>query len=295
MKVQNNIQRISFKAGLTPSIKVQAARYSAANIERLFRNEGVNASFKNNRAIAYCCGIVNDIFETLTTKYKLPFGAKPPSVTVYNDLELINYSDTGCLGFCLPDSAKIISGKGAYEARSVFYNNEKMKTLTEMDALAESQHRSGFNSTNHFLHTIMHEWVHNIHNDLLYRVFGYDGTCPKTLQRYNTFNGVYYDPNPYVSGIEHLKQMHASRYTSEQREIIKKEISEYAAGRRVRSGSIQGGNPFELIAETITKEVVDVLNPDTLTVTRNPFYQAGKHDQKLADLINNAWYNIAGG
>lgn len=295
MIARNNIQRTSFKAGLNSTIKAQAVRYSAANIERLFQNQGINADFKNNRAIAYCCGIVNDIFESLTNKYKLPFGAKPPCLTVYHDWDLINYSDTGCLGFCLPDSAKIIVDKGVYEARSIFYNNEKMKTLAEMDALAESQHRSGFNSTNHFLHTIIHEWVHNIHDDLLYRVFGYDGTCPKTLQRYNTFNGAYYDPNPYVSGIEHLKRMQSSKYTPQQREIIKKEISEYAAGRRVRSGSIQGGNPFELIAETITKEVVDVLDPDTLTVTRNPFNQAGKHDQKLADLVNNAWYNIAGG
>lgn len=295
MKIKNNPQRVSFKAGLTPTIKKLAAQYSAANIEYLFKQLGVNADFKNNRAIAYCCGIVNDIFETLTNKYKLPFGAKPPSLTVYHDNDLINYADRDCLGFCLPDSARIILGKGVYEARSVFYNNERMKTLSEMDALAEAQHRSGFNSTNHFLHTIIHEWVHNIHNDLLYRVFGYDGTCPKTLQRYNTFNGVYYDPNPYVSGIEHLKRMQASRYTSQQREIIKKEISEYAAGRRVRSGSIQGGNPFELIAETITKEVVDVLDPNTLMVTQNPFYQAGIHDKKLTDLVNNAWYNIAGG
>ena len=295
MKIKNNPQRVSFKAGLTPTIKAQAARYSAANIEHLFQKQGVNADFKNNRAIAYCCGIVNDIFETLTAKYKLPFGAKPPSLTVYHDWELVNYNDTGCIGFCLPDSAKIISGKGVYETRSVFYNNEKMKTLTEMDALAEAQYNSGFNSTNHFLHTIIHEWVHNIHNDLLYRVFGYDGTCSKALQRYNTFNGAYYDPNPYVSGVEHFRRMQLSRYTPEQREIIKKEISVYAAGRSVHSGFIQGGNPFELIAEAITKDVVDVLDPDTLTVTQNPFYQAGKHDQKLTDLVNNAWYNIAGG
>lgn len=295
MKIKNNPQRVSFKAGLTPTIKKLAAQYSAAGIERLFKKQGVNADFKNNRAIAYCCGIVNDIFETLTNKYKLPFGVKPPCLTVYHDWDLINYNNTGCLGFCLPDSEKIISGKGVYETRSIFYNNEKMKTLAEMDALAESQHRSGCNSTNHFLHTIIHEWVHNIHNDLLYRVFGYDGTCPKTLQRYNTFNGAYYDPNPYVSGIEHFKQMQSSRYTPQQMEIIKKEISEYAAGIRLRSDIIKGGNPFELIAEAITKEVVDVLDPDTLTVTRNPFYQAGKHDKKLADLVNNAWYNIAGG
>lgn len=240
MKIKNNPQRVSFKAGLTPTIKIQAAQYSAASIERLFQKQGVNADFKNNRAIAYCCGIVNDIFETLTTKYKLPFGAKPPSLTVYQDWDLINYSNTGCLGFCLPDSEKIISGKGVY-------------------------------------------------------VFGYDGTCTKTLQRYNTFNGANYAPNPYVSGIEHLKRMQVSKYTPQQREIIKKEISEYAAGRRVRPDSIQGGNPFELIASAITKEVVDVLDPDTLTVTRNSFYQAGKYDQKLADLVNSAWYNIAGG
>lgn len=294
MNIKRTEQKISFKSGLTPSIVGKAAKYSVKNIEQNFKTIGVDADFRNNRAIAYCCGLVSDIFDTLTTKYKLPFGAKPPSLTAYNDWELVNYYDRGCLGFCLPDSAKILEDKGIYETRSIFYNDKLLKTLKDMDNEAERNYNSGFNSTNHFLHTIIHEWVHNIHNDLLYKAFGYDGRCPKTLQRYNNANGYNYDPNPFVSGINHARWMQNFRYTPEQRKIIKREISEYASGRTTPSGTIQGGNPFELIAETVTKEVVNSLDAETLMPTRNPFSSNEKCDAKLVELVNDAWYKMTG-
>jgi len=295
VKITQTNPQISFKAGLTPSVVSNAAKYSAKNIENSFSAIGVQADFKNNRAIAFCCGIVSDIFDVLTTKFKLPFGAKPPSITVYSDTELLNCLNKGALGFCLPDSTKIITGKGVYETRSIFYNNDMLQSLTNMDKVAEYNHNTGFNSTNHFLHTIIHEWVHNIHDDLLYKAFGYDGTCPRTLQRYNNWYGLNYDPNPYVSGIQHARWMQSLRYTPEQREIIKKQISEYAAGRRNFSGTIQGGNPFELVAETVTKEVVNSLDSKTLMPQKNPFCANGQNDARFVELFKDAWYKILGG
>lgn len=127
-------------------------------------------------------------------------------------------------------------------------------------------------------------------------MFGYDGSCPMTRRRYYSLNGYYYDPNPYVSELGLLTKMRNTGYIPEAKKVIQKEISEYAAGRRNQTTNEEiGGNPFEVVAETITKKIVQTLNPTTLMPERNPFSSNGNDDKFFQDIFNKAWYGIIGG
>lgn len=293
-KQQNNV---SFKAGLTPNIIKKCNLTYVPGIESAFKkNYGVNARFENNHAIAYCCAAVADIFEILTKKFNLPFGAVPPNIRIFRNDNLIDQRNAGTLGFCLFESSSVLKGEPVFETRSLFLNSN-FQTLNIINSNAENNYNNNrWSSTNHFLHTFIHEWVHNVHTDVLYRMFGYDGTCPMARQRYNSLNGYYYDPNPYVSGIGLLTKMRNTNYIPEAKKVIQKEISEYAAGRRntITNEEI-GGNPFEVVAETITKKIVKTLNPNTLMPERNPFASNGNEDNFFQDIFNKAWYGIIGG
>ena len=291
LSIKNNYTNFSFKAGLTPKIKENFAKLSAPGIAQSFRTVGVDADFGYNRPIACCCAATNDIFDCLCRNYNLPFWAKPPSIRLFNKDNVLFPDMQYTLGFCLTDSSPVLKNQPTFEVRSVFYN-DKYKSLNDIDKEAENNYQIRWNSTNHFLHTYIHEWVHNIHDDMLYRTFGYDGNCPRARARYNTVNGLPYDPNPFVNGVLYLtRKIFPKKYTNEEREKIVKEVSHYAAGRIYPDGTSSGGNPFEVVAEYITKKVVDSLDENTLMPKRNPF-STGNDSDEIREIFAKAWSGI---
>lgn len=290
LTIQPKQPTLTFKAGLTPAIIVNANRTFVPGIENAFRNNyNVNAKFDNNHAISYCCAVVADIFETLTKKFNLPFGAVPPNIRIFSPEMLVDNRNANSLGFCILDSVQVLKGEPVFEARSLFINN-KFKTLRDINEEAEKDFNTHWNSTNHFLHTFIHEWVHNVHTDFLYKSFGYDGACPMLRQRYNTLNGYYYDPNPYVSGINQVGFLRTRGYIPEAKNAIREEISRYAAGERNPLTNEEiGGNPFEVVAETLTKRIVNSLNPNTLKPEHNPFDENRQGSTLFQDIFNRAW------
>lgn len=287
-------QNVSFKAGATPEIKRMFSAYTAPNIEKVFKKQyNVNANFENNRAVACCCATVSDIFDYLSKNFNLPFMAKPPNIRMFSQETLIHNDCKDALGFCITDSYQVLKGEPVFELRSLFLNS-KFKTISQIDESAENNFAaSKWNSTPHFLHTYIHEWVHNLHEDWLFRKFGYDGACPMARQRYNSYNGQYYDPNPFISGIYQAQKIQQTHYTPEARKLIAQQISQYAAGQtNQNTNQMLGGNPFEVVAEYLTKKIVEVLNPKTLLPTKNPFCQNGKEDAEIIDIIRTAWEGI---
>ncbi len=289
----NTNKNMSFKAGMNDAVKRMFAYLSAPNIEDSFKTVyGVDAKFNNNRAAACCAGTVADIFSKLSEFLGVPFSTVPPKIRMFTPGQTLIENVDDAIGFCIPNSCYVLKNEPVFELRSLFFN-DKYKTFTDIDRCAEEHYRGGWSSSNHFLHTHIHEWVHNIHTDLLYRLFGYDGTCPMALQRYNSLNGRHYDPNPFISGLSHQIKMQNMSYTPEASKIIKKQISTYAAGEtNPQTGKFVGGNPMEVVAEFITKKVTEVLHPDTLMPTHNPFYYNNKEDSLLIDIFLKAWNGI---
>lgn len=293
-KIQNNNSNnsLAFKGGLTYPVIKSFALNSANGIEKVLKNEyGVDANFEGNKYVASCCAAVADIFENLTKKYNLPFGAKPPSIRMFNENKLTSTGSKDSLAFCITESYQVLKNEPVFELRSLFLN-DKYKTLQDLDNLAEQNYMAHWNSTNHYLHTYIHEWVHNVHDDMLYRIFGYDGNCPKARMRYNSINGYYYDPNVFVNGVRYLTgDFFQKSYTEEEKAVISRNISRYAAGE-YRDNKKVGGNPFELVAEYVTKKIVAVLDNNTLTPVKNPFEDINAEEPTIQELFQKAWSGI---
>ena len=287
-----NIQSPSFKAGMNDYVKARFANFYAPYVSNNFRTVGIDADFGYNRPVACCCVVVYNIFDYLSKNYNLPFWAKPPSIRIYNDHELLIPKLKGSLGFCIPESQYVLMDQPAFEARSLFLNNA-YNTTNAIDDVANKNYQNRWSSTDHFLHTYIHEWAHNIHIDILYRTFGYDGMCPRARARYNSWYGAPYDPNPSVNGVQHLIQnIFPKSYSDKEKEKIKKEISQYAAGTITPDGRKIGGNPFEVVAEYMTKNIVETLDKNTLLPTRNPFANGNNNSNEVNEIISKAWRGI---
>lgn len=284
---------VSFTSGVNYNIVKSFAMNSPKGIENILKNEyGINANFEGNKYVASCCAAVADIFETLSKKYDLPFMAKPPNIRMFNKNTLLDQRNSDSLAFCLTESGPVLKNEPFFELRSLFLS-DKYKTLQEIDNVAENNFATRWNSTSHFLHTYIHEWVHNVHDDILYKIFGYDGPCPFARQRYNTYNGYYYDPNPNINGVRYLTgDLFNASYTDAEKAVIREKISGYAAGKYDENGKKIGGNPFEFIAEYVTKKIVEVLDPDTLQPTAHPFAKFNQEDMTIQELFQKAWHGI---
>ncbi len=282
---KNTRENLSFGAGRNMHVNLTCFRMCTSELARDFKKTyGIDADFKGNQAIATCCAYAANIFDHLRSKFNVIIGGMPPSIRVYNEPELYIKNVSGASGFCIEDSYKVLNHEPPFEMLSMFFNN-RCKTITELEEEIERNHAIKHFSTNHFLHVTIHEWSHCVHMDNLYRIFGYDGTCAKGLAKYNPGN---FDPNPYINGRNHMMTLNATKFTDKERDIIKGSLSTYAAG--IQDGSkFLGGNPFELVAEDMTKRIINSLDKDSLMPSYNPFQGSNNPSHELYQLIENAW------
>ena len=283
--------KVSFKGGLTPKTMLKWGLNSAPDIADKFKAMGVDANFGFNRAIACCVAQVNDIFEALCKNYGLPFDAKPPCIRIYTRKTVRDSRLMDAWGLCLSDSDKVLKHQPAFQPRSLFLNGE-YNNLAKINNLVEKEYNEVWLSTRHFLGPYIHEWAHNVHFDLLFKKFGYDGRCKKTRAIYNMRNGKPHDPNPKVKGYKRVcYEMFPRTYSKEEREKIRVEISQYAAGSFDRIGRKSGGNPLEVVAEYLTKRIAGTLDEETMLPTRNPFENINECET-VVNIFQKAWDGI---
>ncbi len=294
---KNNMTQ--FNGGLNPALKVRIGCMGHYNyFEKAFQKEyGITASFDKNDVMAKCCTFTANIFDHLNTKYKM--GLSFPTTINVIDFNKVTYKEirdgmkTGNapVGLQIFDTTEILPGK-IFPLRSLFFRSD-IKDINCISNMADYNKKEGFWSTSHFLGIFIHEWCHNAHIDYLYRKFGYDGTCPIGLRMYNTKEGKQYDPNPYVKGTFEVKELQNKTFNEEQKQIIKKYVSGYAAGAITVEGKKAGGTPFELVAENMTNLIVESLHEYTLLPTYNPFgSKNSSRDVKLQKIFMNAWEGI---
>lgn len=166
---------VNFKSHLTPSIKKMIKTSDVRFIEKSFKeNYGVETDFLNNKTMASFFAFTLNIFEELNEKYNLPFSALPTNIRVYNEENLISRKMGG--NFCISDSGLVLKRHKPFPLRSIFMMN--LNNAKEIDKEIEKQFLRRQRSSSHFLSEVIHEWSHNIHLDLIYKKFGYNGKCP---------------------------------------------------------------------------------------------------------------------
>lgn len=161
MEVKQHLKsKQTFGNGLTPKIRSAIEQVNIADIEKSFyKDYRVDAAINGSKFYAFGFAVTLNIFEELTEKFHLPFGALPPSLNVYEKKQLIfpNFPDN----FCIPKGGLILKNQQPFARRSIFM--KKRDDITKIDQEISKAYQAQKRSSGHFLSNIIHEWWHNVH------------------------------------------------------------------------------------------------------------------------------------
>ena len=108
----------------------------------------------------------------------------PPLLKVYRDEES-SYPEY--VNFCMPEADLILKDNRVYSSGSIFFKD--YKNLRQINKLTEILYKQKIISSNHFLHTFIHEWIHSFHIDYVYKQLE-SGNCSK-IKTMSDFENVY--------------------------------------------------------------------------------------------------------
>ena len=178
MKIKTN--NPSFKANLTKEIISLQKKIDLKLLEKTFiDNFGIDTKFNNNDN-AICFSYTLNIFEDISNNYNLFNCSYPPRIRIFDRNNLINKNSTD--SFCISNSKQILRNENVFELRSIFI---KKNNLLDINQKTEKNYKNKISSSPHFLANYIHEWLHNIHLDNIYKKYGYDGNCPFAQSLYS--------------------------------------------------------------------------------------------------------------
>jgi len=247
-----NNSSLNFKSGLTLNIIKDFRRINPVNAETDFKRIGVNAQFRNSKFLSGATTLVCDILNDISNKYKLPFDSQPLYIRVFKNRELVDMPSQPADGFCITDTKKVIKSEGPFVGGSIFFKSPVFDSVILESMRGNNDYSRKYCSSSHFLRIPMHEWFHNIHLNLIYKKYGYDGICPVMKKMY---------PNKKPSGLEKAKEIDSNLYIlPEDKAYIEKYLGKY---------SVAEGSLFEIFAELMTKITTQSLDKN-LNVIKNP-------------------------
>jgi len=268
MNIQKN-NSISFKSGLNRSILKEIKNIDVAKAQIDFAKMGVDADFRGSKPICanfvYAANVLSDI----AGKYKLPFNFVPPAIRVFKHEELIDKNDKA-LAFCNIDTKKVLKEEEPFVGTSVFMGEEN-SNIPLMEFLLLKGKIIGSKKTAHFLSVALHEWFHCIHENLIFKKFGYEGSCPILSERYGKEGAKGLDVISIQTNLPFLPFG----------KVLQKEVGRYAASSR---------SMFEVFAELMTRITVEALDKN-INVIKNPLDNMPKklpyfYKRKIEEILN---------
>ena len=235
MKIHNAIRTINFKSGISRNEIRKYNKMNALYIEEYLQNfYGIDSNFENNRVFSISNLLCNGILKKIgKSKYfnQLNFLSNPGQIRVFDRIELTkNFPDT----FCSIVSKKILTNESLFKPRSLFFRNSDID-LEEINEMAKTAKSHGYISSDHFLTFTMHEWLHSIHFEYLYKINNYDEK--KVLEYINRLKGI--------------------EFSSNEKELVHKFLGDYV----YNNGEI---NPIEVLAEGLNMIVCLCLDKNKL-------------------------------
>lgn len=267
MKIQKQTQcnDIKFKHGLNKDIINNSKIIDTKEIEKIFERQfSIDTKFDSNKPNAICTFLTSHLFHLLSQKYK-EFTAKPPRIRSFHPKELITPQKQS---FCLKDSQLVMKKEPPFEMRSIFYNEPQ--SLEFLNDIIETQYNHGERSSNHFLSEHIHEWLHNIHIDSIYKRFGYGGNCVYGRMKYP-------ERNSTISGINIIKNLEIQKLDNKEKEITKDILGTY---------STKSNNEyFEIFAEAFTQIICKSIDKDCLSFKQNPIEILKKYPKDFKKIL----------
>jgi len=238
---------ISFKGGLNARTINCINSVNVGEVEKSFANKGIIADFNGNKVAAACSEMTARIFE----KLGLPI---PPKIgaTKFNEYkELIPNSN--CLGVCYT----VAGTHDLSPPKTVFFNTNYMENIDQWNSVKDNSVYDHYSSTDHFLGTFVHEFIHSAHFDNLYKKHGYDSGI-KIISKLR---------NAKIDNLKPFFVNHVSKYSST--------------------------NLLELVAESRSKDITMALDENGTGLLFNPFIEAKRiHHSRLNEILKAAWNGV---
>lgn len=261
----NNKKNIHFKAKWNEQTALKINKCDVAKKTlKLKQKYGIEADFKENKTIAWCCYKVVKIFAKLNQQYKLNI-ALPRAIYVedFSKLNTTALIDKNAYGFCNMYPARLLeNSEKIYPERTIFFNSFNRKhsifpanqqalyKWKNIDFIAESLFKSNLLPSNHFLNIFIHEFCHSAHVAQLMKAFKVKNS--KGFVRENNAQKL----------LEHLEKQYSQEYS----DIYRKKFSHLMINLCTYASS----NPLESIACDLSKRIDKVLDITKFYPTKNP-------------------------
>lgn len=241
---------ITFSSGLNRALAQSYNQINIDHVETLLQRENVNADFQMNKTVAFCLQKILEIFDILKTKINVKiFDLNAPNIRVYNRQSL-NFPFKG-YGFCIPETRTVLKNELPYETGSIFYDDEY--SIEELNNKLDESFSRNERSSSHYLSPFIHEIMHGVYLDYIYKKYGYEGQCPYTREKYS---------KEHNFGLKIMNILQQKVFSREENEIIKNNLGLY---------SLSPQNQYhEVFAETFTKIICNCLSSKDSLPVKNP-------------------------
>lgn len=247
LSIQQNYANVPFKAGLNNNVVRLQHVFDCKFAEKYLQKQGINSNFLNNKSLALATNIAVDILNKLHSTFDF-FYFWSPSINVYNTKDLL--LDNDLYHFCIPEQKNVLTNHPTFEPASIFYSN--VSSLEELDFQSEQAKKLGLKNTNHYLADIIHEMMHAVYLNTIYKKYG-----KKSLLV--------------------LQKLEQKCFTPEENEVIKNVIGQYAT------------NPLnqyhEVFADTFTKSICDSISTNEILPMENPLDKFKKYPKEFINIM----------
>lgn len=255
---------VNFTSGLNKNLLARGLVFNSGKFQHdMMLKNNIDADFAGNKPVAFCLAKVCEIFDLLKLKTgsKL-FNLKFPRFRAYDRENLLVENKTN--GFCIPETRLVLKNELPFETGSVF--QEKQAGLEEWDYIVESDYNNRKRSSGHFLADTIHEIMHSVYIDFLYRKHGYNGKCPYTKSLY-----------PQTPDDSIMRELQYKTFSNDENLVIRNVLGEYAS-RPVNQY-------HEVFAETFTKAICESLSEQDALPTKNPFEILKKYPPEFFKIL----------
>lgn len=257
--------KLAFRSGLTTKIAIKEKFVNPRKIETHFMNDyNVEAAFGQSKSAALANQFCADIFSKLAKVFKNNC-AFPPCIKLYNRKNLVDASSAE--NFCIPDTKEVLTNDYPFPGRSIFFQD--FKNLRHIDDITEFQYKNKRTSSSHFLAPFIHEWLHSLQLDEIYRKYGYGGECDYLKNIYPTHNLKY-------TGFDLIKNFQTKTLTPKENEVVFDVLGEYA--------TLPTNQYFEVFSEAFTKFICASLKE--IELVKNPMDFLKNSPKEFQNIIN---------
>ncbi|MBR6126810.1 hypothetical protein IKQ21_03910 [bacterium] len=264
----DNANNINFKSGLNSNLVRQSRNCIVSDVENHFRKQKIETNLEQCKTIAFCVSKVQQIFRALTEKNFIKnLRICAPGIYTYLP-DKLNFNFEG-YGFCLPETSKVFNDGKLYLTGSVFL--EKENSIEMLDSKTEKSYLNGNRSSSHYLSPILHEFLHGVYIDYIYKKYGYCGFCEHTKEMYPAKDSNF-------DGLKVMDQIKTKKLSEKENDIVRSVLNTYATSKT--------NQYHEVFAETFSKLICDTLSEKDSMPTKNPLDNLQKYPKDFLSILN---------